>query len=141
MPMIRPVLVLSCLLLASHGQPVHARDTQAAVRVPIGSAQGSNDRSALEGAQVVVEGVVTGNFEPRYLDVPKEALISTMQGNQRYFPLLDEAGELLPTRQEFAAVWHYLAAFSQNGLLSEELGCLSLAATGACQCIQYQATF
>ena len=36
-----------------------------------------------------------------------------------------EAGELLPTRQEFAAVWHYLAAFSQNGLLSEELGCLS----------------
>ncbi|TQV65151.1 MAG: glycine--tRNA ligase subunit beta [Halothiobacillaceae bacterium] len=40
--------------------------------------------------------VVTGNFEPRFLAVPKEALISTMQGNQRYFPLLDEAGELLP---------------------------------------------
>ncbi|MEF3192641.1 MAG: glycine--tRNA ligase subunit beta [Halothiobacillaceae bacterium] len=40
--------------------------------------------------------VVTGNFEPRFLEVPKEALISTMQGNQRYFPLLDEAGELLP---------------------------------------------
>ncbi|MEW6445735.1 MAG: glycine--tRNA ligase subunit beta [Pseudomonadota bacterium] len=40
--------------------------------------------------------VVTGNFEPRFLDVPKEALISTMQGNQRYFPLLDEADNLLP---------------------------------------------
>ncbi|MGD9888131.1 MAG: glycine--tRNA ligase subunit beta [Halothiobacillaceae bacterium] len=40
--------------------------------------------------------VVTGNFEPRFLDVPKEALISTMQGNQRYFPLLDAAGKLLP---------------------------------------------
>ncbi|MDD2894100.1 MAG: glycine--tRNA ligase subunit beta [Halothiobacillaceae bacterium] len=40
--------------------------------------------------------VVTGNFEPRFLDVPKEALISTMQGNQRYFPLLDTAGKLLP---------------------------------------------
>ncbi|MDM7322473.1 MAG: glycine--tRNA ligase subunit beta [Gammaproteobacteria bacterium] len=40
--------------------------------------------------------VVTGNFEPRFLEVPKEALISTMQGHQRYFPLLDEAGELLP---------------------------------------------
>lgn len=40
--------------------------------------------------------VVTGNFEPRFLEVPKEALISTMQGNQRYFPVLDEAGELLP---------------------------------------------
>ncbi|MDD2893278.1 MAG: glycine--tRNA ligase subunit beta [Halothiobacillaceae bacterium] len=40
--------------------------------------------------------VVTGNFEPRFLDVPKEALISTMQGNQRYFPLLDATGKLLP---------------------------------------------
>jgi len=40
--------------------------------------------------------VVTGNFEPRFLAVPKEALISTMQGNQRYFPLLDAAGNLLP---------------------------------------------
>ncbi|OYY73556.1 MAG: glycine--tRNA ligase subunit beta [Gammaproteobacteria bacterium 28-57-27] len=40
--------------------------------------------------------VITGNFEPRFLDVPKEALISTMQGNQRYFPLLDAAGNLLP---------------------------------------------
>ncbi len=40
--------------------------------------------------------VVTGNFEARFLDVPKEALISTMQGNQRYFPLLDAAGKLLP---------------------------------------------
>ena len=37
----------------------------------------------------------------------------------------DEAGCLLPTRQDFAAVWRYLAAFSQNGVLSEELGCLS----------------
>ncbi len=40
--------------------------------------------------------VVTGNFEARFLDVPKEALISTMQGNQRYFPLLNAAGHLLP---------------------------------------------
>ena len=37
----------------------------------------------------------------------------------------DEAECLLPTRQDFAAVWRYLAAFSQGGVLSEELGCLS----------------
>ena len=37
----------------------------------------------------------------------------------------DEAGELLPTRQEFVAVWRYLSAFSQEGVLSEDLGCLS----------------
>ncbi len=37
-----------------------------------------------------------GRFEERFLAVPQEALISTMQGNQKYFPVLDDAGKLLP---------------------------------------------
>ena len=37
----------------------------------------------------------------------------------------DEADSLLPARQDFVAVWRYLAAFSQDGMLCEELGCLS----------------
>ncbi len=36
------------------------------------------------------------NFEERFLDVPQEALISTMQDNQKYFCLLDGNGKLLP---------------------------------------------
>tara|TARA_R110001606_G_scaffold399268_2_gene583250 strand:+ start:13433 stop:15487 length:2055 start_codon:yes stop_codon:yes gene_type:complete len=36
------------------------------------------------------------SFEERFLDVPQEALISTMQDNQKYFCLLDNAGKLLP---------------------------------------------
>lgn len=40
---------------------------------------------------------LAGNFERRFLDVPAEALISTMQDNQRYFPVVDAAhGRLLP---------------------------------------------
>ena len=39
---------------------------------------------------------VLGDFEQHFLDVPKEALISTMQGNQKYFPLLDAEGNLMP---------------------------------------------
>lgn len=39
---------------------------------------------------------LAGNFEQRFLDVPAEALISTMQDNQRYFPVVDAAGRLLP---------------------------------------------
>ncbi|AZS52087.1 glycine--tRNA ligase subunit beta [Entomomonas moraniae] len=35
-------------------------------------------------------------FEERFLQVPQEALISTMQDNQKYFCLLDEVGKLLP---------------------------------------------
>ena len=36
------------------------------------------------------------SFEERFLDVPQEALISTMQDNQKYFCLLDANGRLLP---------------------------------------------
>ncbi len=36
------------------------------------------------------------SFEQRFLDVPQEALISTMQDNQKYFCLTDAQGKLLP---------------------------------------------
>ncbi|MHC5347315.1 glycine--tRNA ligase subunit beta [Metapseudomonas furukawaii] len=35
-------------------------------------------------------------FEERFLEVPQEALIATMQDNQKYFCLLDANGKLLP---------------------------------------------
>lgn len=36
------------------------------------------------------------SFEERFLHVPQEALISTMQDNQKYFCLVDAKGKLLP---------------------------------------------
>jgi glycyl-tRNA synthetase beta chain len=39
---------------------------------------------------------LAGNFERRFLAVPAEALISTMQDHQRYFPVVDGRGRLLP---------------------------------------------
>lgn len=36
------------------------------------------------------------SFEERFLEVPQEALIITMQDNQKYFCLLDAEGKLLP---------------------------------------------
>jgi glycyl-tRNA synthetase beta chain len=39
---------------------------------------------------------LAGNFEQRFLDVPSEALMSTMQDNQRYFPVVDANGKLRP---------------------------------------------
>ena len=38
---------------------------------------------------------LAGTFETRFLNVPAEALISTMQDNQRYFPVVDAQGRLL----------------------------------------------
>ncbi len=37
-----------------------------------------------------------GRFEEKYLDLPREILIAVMRKHQRYFPIEDEAGKLLP---------------------------------------------
>ncbi|MFO7641760.1 MAG: glycine--tRNA ligase subunit beta, partial [Candidatus Competibacteraceae bacterium] len=39
---------------------------------------------------------LAGNFDRRFLQVPAEALICTMQDHQRYFPVVDGHGRLLP---------------------------------------------
>ncbi|WP_031431598.1 glycine--tRNA ligase subunit beta [Methylomicrobium agile] len=39
---------------------------------------------------------VTGNFDPRFLELPAEVLITTMQTNQKYFPVKSRGGALLP---------------------------------------------
>jgi glycyl-tRNA synthetase beta chain len=40
---------------------------------------------------------VEGQFDRRFLELPREVLISTLQDHQRYFPLETPAGQLLPT--------------------------------------------
>ena len=46
-------------------------------------------------ALVEYPNAVAGKFEERFLDVPQEALISTMQDNQKYFALVDANGKLM----------------------------------------------
>jgi len=38
---------------------------------------------------------ITGTFDPRYLELPPEVLITTMQTNQKYFPVKNADGGLL----------------------------------------------
>ncbi|MGL5906290.1 MAG: glycine--tRNA ligase subunit beta, partial [Shewanella sp.] len=40
--------------------------------------------------------VLTASFEEKFLNVPSEALVYTMKGDQKYFPVFDAAGKLLP---------------------------------------------
>ncbi|WP_407276166.1 glycine--tRNA ligase subunit beta [Halothiobacillus sp. DCM-1] len=56
------------------------------------------DDALLDEVTALVEWpvAVAGQFEASFLAVPHEALISTMQGNQKYFPLVDADGQLLP---------------------------------------------
>ncbi len=68
------------------------------------------DEAGKVGGQVVIDDALldevtalnewpvalTGRFEERFLEVPAQALISTMADNQKYFHLLDEQGKLMP---------------------------------------------
>ncbi|MES9944885.1 MAG: glycine--tRNA ligase subunit beta [Candidatus Thiodiazotropha sp.] len=38
---------------------------------------------------------ISASFEERFLEVPQEALVATMKGNQKYFPLFNGDGELM----------------------------------------------
>ncbi|MGH8741745.1 MAG: glycine--tRNA ligase subunit beta, partial [Burkholderiales bacterium] len=52
----------------------------------------------LEEVTALVEhpSVYVGRFDAAFLEVPQECLILTMRQNQKYFPLFDAAGKLLP---------------------------------------------
>lgn len=56
------------------------------------------DSSLLDEVTSLTEWPVSvlGSFEEEFLDVPAEALIETMQKNQKYFPLMNKSNELLP---------------------------------------------
>ena len=56
------------------------------------------DDDLLEEVTSLVEWPVTlvGSFEEKFLAVPSEALMYTMKDNQKYFPVLDKEGQLLP---------------------------------------------
>jgi len=55
-------------------------------------------RDLLDEVTALVEepSVYVGSFDASFLSVPQECLILTMRQNQKYFPLFDGAGKLLP---------------------------------------------
>jgi len=56
------------------------------------------DEELVDEVNALVEWPVAlaGRFDEEFLEIPKEALIQTMQENQRYFALLDAKGDLMP---------------------------------------------
>ena len=56
------------------------------------------EESLLEEVTSLVEypNVLAAKFEERFLAVPAEALVYTMKGDQKYFPIYDKGGKLLP---------------------------------------------
>lgn len=56
------------------------------------------DEDLLQEVTALVEWpvAVAGDFDEHFLEVPKESLISSMQDHQKYFPVLDTEGKLMP---------------------------------------------
>jgi len=56
------------------------------------------DEELLDEVTSMVEWpqAIVGNFETRFLEVPAEALITTMKSNQKYFHVVNGEGKLLP---------------------------------------------
>lgn len=56
------------------------------------------EESLLEEVTSLVEypNVLAAKFEERFLAMPAEALVYTMKGDQKYFPIYDKDGKLLP---------------------------------------------
>ncbi len=61
-----------------------------------GSAQIEDDLLNEVTALVEYPVAVCGQFDARFLELPVEVLVTTMQENQKYFALFDEDGALLP---------------------------------------------
>ncbi|NMO94820.1 glycine--tRNA ligase subunit beta [Paenibacillus lemnae] len=45
---------------------------------------------------VEIPTVLHGSFDPAFLEIPQDVLITSMREHQRYFPVLDAEGQLLP---------------------------------------------
>ena len=56
------------------------------------------DDSLLDEVTALIElpVAISGGFDPSFLEIPQECLISSMQDHQKYFPVVDNDGQLLP---------------------------------------------
>lgn len=74
------------------------REQVKAAMQKVGADPSRFDETLLDEVGMLVEAptAFTGTFETEYLNLPSEVLISVMKKHQRYFPVLDLNGKLMP---------------------------------------------
>jgi glycyl-tRNA synthetase beta chain len=70
------------------------REVEQAAKAVGGDARIDADNLAQVNCLVEWPKAVTCSFEPAFLAVPQEALVATMETNQKFFPVLDDNGRL-----------------------------------------------
>ncbi len=75
---------------------------------PIPGARWREDKPLLETVVNLTEfpSVILGSFDPEFLALPDEVLVTVMRDHQKYFALEDQNGKLLP---------HFLAVLNTDG--------------------------
>ena len=116
-------------LVRSHGIVLDMDERRATIKAQMdklaASADGvvPDDPGLLDEVTNLVEQptALLGNFEPEYLSIPRDVLITVMRKHQRYFPVLNRAGNAL--QAHFIAVRNgpqenlNLVAHSNEGVL------------------------
>jgi glycyl-tRNA synthetase beta chain len=79
-------------------EALKARSSELDAALAVTPAEALQVAALLDEVTALVEwpAVYIGRFEEDYLQVPQECLILTMRTNQKYFPLFDRSGRLLP---------------------------------------------
>jgi glycyl-tRNA synthetase beta chain len=85
-------------VVASFEQRQHIIREQVEARAGALKGNAVIDQDLLDEVTGLVEWPVAlaGSFEERFLEVPAEALVSSMKEHQKYFHLLDKQGKLMP---------------------------------------------
>ena len=103
--------------LRDHGVILSAEERRNLILEKTAGMRLKADPALLETLVYLTEcpGVIQGNFDPQFLELPEEVLITVMRHHQKYFSLEDAEGKLAPA---FAAVMNIASdpeGFVQRG--------------------------
>ncbi len=95
-------------VLSSRGREQQIRKALDAATRAIPGARWREDKSLLDTVVNLTEwpSAILGNFDPEFLELPDEVLVTVMRDHQKYFAVEDAKGKLLP---------HFLAVLNTDG--------------------------
>src|SRR5207302_3090874 len=82
--------------LEANGVILRAQDRRTRIEEAIANIRVKRDPGLLETLVYITEypTPITGSFDPRYLELPQEILVTVMKHHQKYFSVEDENGNL-----------------------------------------------
>ena len=94
----QPILETEGQVLADYATRREAIRAQVMEQAKLLDGEALIDDDLLDEVTALVEWpvAISGQFDAEFLEVPSEALISSMQDHQKYFPVVDGDGRLMP---------------------------------------------